>query len=76
MCNLNPNKSETIEIEITGNDFASANGQIITSDKMNNYNDFGKQETVSLKDFEVAKPKNGKLTVELPSKSVVLVQLQ
>jgi alpha-N-arabinofuranosidase len=76
MCNLNPNKSETIEIEVTGNDFASASGQIITSDKMNNYNDFGKQETVTLKDFEVAKPKNGKLTVELPSKSVVLVQLQ
>ncbi len=75
-CNLNPNKSESVEIEVTGDNFVSANGQIITSDKMNNYNDFGKKETVTLKDFDVAKPKNGKLTVELPSKSVVLVQLQ
>ncbi len=76
LCNLNPNKTESVEVTVTGDEFSSASGQIITSDKMNNYNDFGKKETVNIKDFEVAKPKNGKLTVELPSKSVVLVQLK
>ncbi len=76
LCNLNPDKSESLEIAITGDEFSNASGQIITSDKMNNFNDFGKDETVTLKDFKVEKPKNGKLTVELPSKSVVLVQLK
>ncbi|MCY1719472.1 alpha-N-arabinofuranosidase [Prolixibacteraceae bacterium Z1-6] len=76
LCNLNPNKSESIDINITGDDFSSVSGQIITSDNMNDFNDFGRQETVNLKSFDVAKPKDGKLTVELPSKSVVLVQLK
>lgn len=76
LCNLNANKSESIVINAAGNKFVSASGQIITSDKINDYNDFGKKEAVSLKAFNVAKPKNGKLTVEIPAKSVVLVQLR
>ncbi|WP_153640063.1 hypothetical protein [Prolixibacter sp. NT017] len=43
---------------------------------MNDYNNFGQDEKVALKAFDVKKPKNGKLSVELPSKSVVLVQLK
>lgn len=76
LCNLNPHKSEKIEIAVEGNDYSISSGKIITSDKMNSFNDFGKQESVSLKDFDVAKPKDGKLMVELPAKSVVLVQLK
>jgi alpha-N-arabinofuranosidase len=76
LCNLNPNKSESIDIDITGDEFSSASGQIITSENMNDFNDFGRKETVNLKSFDVAKPKDGKLRVELPSKSVVLVQLK
>ncbi|WP_240928423.1 alpha-N-arabinofuranosidase [Maribellus sediminis] len=76
ICNLNPNESESVEIAITGSDFSEASGQIISAQKMNAYNDFGKEELVSMKEFAVAKPKNGKLTLELPSKSVVLVQLK
>lgn len=76
LCNLDPNNSENIEIDITGNYFASASGKIVTSDNLNNYNDFDRQETVTLKDFELTKPESGKLKVELPSKSVVLIQLK
>lgn len=76
LCNLNPFDSELVEIAVTGDEFSSASGQIITSDKINDYNDFGSKETVYLNDFDVAKPKEGKLTIELPSKSVVLIQLK
>ncbi len=76
LVNLNPNETETVEIDITGNAYNAASGQIITSENINDYNDFGRNETVSLEDFNVAKPKGGKLSVELPSKSVVLVQLK
>jgi len=76
LVNLNPNKAETVEIDITGNEYSAASGQIITSENINDYNDFGKNETVRHKDFDVAKPKGGKLSLELPSKSVVLVQLK
>jgi alpha-L-arabinofuranosidase len=76
LCNLNPNQSESVELSVPGGEYSSASGQIITAKTMNAYNDFGKEELVHLSNFEVAKPKNGKLTLELPSKSVVLVQLK
>ena len=76
LCNLDPNNSEQVEIVIPGNEYASATGQIITAQHLNDYNNFGKIENVSIKEFSVAKPKGGKLSVNLPSKSVVLVQLQ
>jgi alpha-N-arabinofuranosidase len=76
LCNLNPNKAETVDINITGQNFSAADGQIVTAENINDYNDFGQEEKVSLKPFTIKKPKDGKLTVELPAKSVVLVQLQ
>jgi len=41
LLNLNPNSSESVEISITGNDYSSASGQIITAENMNDFNDFG-----------------------------------
>ncbi|MEL7587047.1 MAG: alpha-N-arabinofuranosidase [Prolixibacteraceae bacterium] len=76
LCNLNPNKAESIDLTITGQDFTTAKGEIVTAQNMNDYNDFGGEEKVSLKPFEVKKPKGGKLSLELPSKSVVLIQLK
>ena len=76
MVNLNPNNSEPVEINITGNDYSSASSQIITAENMNDYNDFGQQEKVSLKEMKINNPKDNKLTVTVPAKSVVLVQFK
>ncbi len=76
MCNLNPNKPENVEINIPDKNFTSSSAQIITSKNMNDYNDFGKGEKINIKALDIKKPNGGKLTVELPAKSVVLVQLR
>lgn len=76
ICNLNPNNSENIKISVPETEFALASGHIITAEHMNDFNDFGKRESVSLVEFDLAKPKDGKLVFELPSKSVVLIQLK
>ncbi len=76
LCNLNPNKTIPVNCILTGQEFSSVSGQIITGKNMNDYNDFGKNETVTLKSFDVKKPKDGRLTIDLPSKSVILVQLR
>lgn len=76
LCNLDPDKSEKVEIELhSSTNYSGAKGQIVTASKLNAFNDFGKNEEVNIKEFSLEKPKNGKLTVELPAKSVVLVQI-
>jgi alpha-N-arabinofuranosidase len=76
LCNLNPNAGENVELSLPGSELSTSNAQIITAKNMNDFNDFGKNESVSIEEYNVPKPKNGKLTFELPAKSVVLVQLK
>jgi alpha-N-arabinofuranosidase len=76
LCNLNPNKAEAVECNFVGADFKTVSGQIVNSANITDYNDFSQPEKVFIQDFSVAKPNNGKLTVELPAHSVVLVQLK
>ena len=76
LCNLNPTRSEELSFDFSGKTFSSSFGQIITADKMNDFNDFDAEEEVTLKSFEVEKVKKGKLSVTLPAKSVVLIQLK
>nr|AAC38456.1 ArfI [Breznakibacter xylanolyticus] len=76
LCNLHASQSTKVEIDVTGFEGKTATGQIITGEKITDYNDFGKPEMVGLKAFNVAKPKGNKLTVEIPAKSVVLVQMK
>jgi alpha-L-arabinofuranosidase len=76
LCNLNPNKTVSVDCNVSGADLKTASGKIVNSANITDYNDFGQIEKVNIKDFPVTKPKNGKMTVELPPHSVVLVQLQ
>ncbi len=76
LCNLNPDNDESISINLDDKNYSVIGGKIITADKMADFNDFGKDEKVTMTDWKVSKPKNGKLSLEIPSKSVVLVQLK
>lgn len=49
-------------------------GEIITAAKMNDYNDFGQPEKITLNPFKVDKPDNGLLKVDMPAMSVVKLQ--
>jgi alpha-N-arabinofuranosidase len=75
LCNLNPAKNLTVEIEIPGSKYTFAAGMIISAKSIYAFNDFGKPEEVSLQPFNILRPLNASFTIELPSKSVVLVQL-
>lgn len=76
LCNLNPNKTETVECSLNAKEYKVVGGKIINAKNLADYNDYGQAEKVNMQDFTVAKPKNGKLSIELPAHSVVLVQLQ
>jgi alpha-N-arabinofuranosidase len=75
LTNANPNKSVTIDCNV-GNQYKSVSGKIVTGKEMTAYNDFGKEEKVTVSEFMPGKIKNGVLKIEIPPFSVVLVQLQ
>ena len=76
LANLNPTKSEDLRCELKGTTGASVSGEIITAATMNAFNDFGKPEAVNIKPFTGAQLQNGILTVSLPSKSIVTLEVK
>jgi len=76
LCNLDPVKAQDISFDIQGLKLANVSGKIITANKINAYNDFGKKEEVSMSDFKNAKLNNGQVVASIPAKSVVLIQLR
>ena len=76
LCNLDPNNSQKVNFELTGLNPVKASGKIVTAPKINAYNNFGKKAEVAEADFKELKISNGKVEAVLPSKSVVLIQLQ
>jgi alpha-N-arabinofuranosidase len=74
--NLNPNKALEVSCELRGTEKVTfVNGSIVTGEKINSYNDFGKKEEVTLAKFDKVKVNGNQLTLSIPSKSVVLVEL-
>ena len=64
-----------LSCEISGVSVKIVSGEIITAEKMNAYNDFGKPEEVTIKPFTGAKLEKGMLNVNMPAKSVVMLEL-
>ena len=75
LVNLNPNKGETVDVEIGQLAAKTLKGEIVTASKMNDYNDFGQAEKITLKPFDVKKPVKGVLKVDMPAMSVVKIQM-
>jgi alpha-L-arabinofuranosidase len=75
--NVNPDNvlETTLKLDNDKN-FEVVSASIITADKMNAFNDFGKPEQVNIKDFKDFKLKGKDLNVKLPAKSVVNLTLK
>ncbi|MCW3082405.1 alpha-L-arabinofuranosidase C-terminal domain-containing protein [Segetibacter sp.] len=76
LVNINPNKNIPVRIALDGISWNSVTGQLITSAKVNDINTFEKPNTIQLAKFSGAKKEGNQLVVELPSKSVVVLQLK
>jgi alpha-N-arabinofuranosidase len=78
LTNSDPAKEQTVQIELRGcvpGSSVTVRGQIITSENMQDHNTFEESETVKLSDFSGVSLSRSTLTVELPPKSVVTVEL-
>jgi alpha-N-arabinofuranosidase len=75
LANLNPNKSITVTCPVIGEAYKKITGEVLTSDIMNAMNTFEKPETVKPAAFNEFTYKERVLTVTMPSKSVVVLEL-
>jgi alpha-L-arabinofuranosidase len=76
IANLDPMKGKKLSCNIDGLTEKIVTGEIITADKMTAYNDFGKPEEVKILPFTGAQIQKGILNVDLPAKSIVMLELQ
>ncbi|MFH1213196.1 MAG: alpha-L-arabinofuranosidase C-terminal domain-containing protein [Candidatus Neomarinimicrobiota bacterium] len=76
LTNLNPTSNLKLTCDFKGKTQLSVNrSEIISANKMNSYNDFGKPEEVGLKKFSDLLAKKNSLSINLPARSAVMVEL-
>jgi alpha-N-arabinofuranosidase len=75
IANLHPTKAQNLRCDVKGSTSSRVSGEIITAASMNAYNDFGKPEAVNIRPFTDAQLRNGILTVSLPAKSIVTLEV-
>jgi len=76
LVNMDPNQARTIETEIERASVSQVSGRVLTADAINAHNTFEQPNTVEPEPFDGASLSDGLLTVELPAKSVVVLELQ
>lgn len=74
--NVNPTESFPLACEIRGQKISSASGKIITAPELNTFNNFDNKNNVVIKDFNGAKVKDGIISLNVPAKSVILLEVK
>jgi alpha-N-arabinofuranosidase len=75
LVNAHPSQQANVACTLEGIDADAVNGRILTSDKLDGHNTFENPENVKPAAFSGAKIADGKLAVELPPRSVVVLTL-
>ncbi|MDR3304097.1 MAG: alpha-N-arabinofuranosidase [Treponema sp.] len=76
LTNIDPKDEQKVEIDLCGLTGKSVSGSIITSAAINDHNTFNKENTVGISHFNDAVLNGAKITVTLPSKSVVTLKIE
>jgi alpha-N-arabinofuranosidase len=75
LCNLDPHRSLSLSCEIRGAAMTGVDGQALTAEAMQAHNTFEQPDAVKPCSFDGAKIEGERLSVNLPSKSVVVLSL-
>jgi alpha-N-arabinofuranosidase len=76
LANLDPANGQNLRCELKGTTVSNVTADIITAATMNAYNDFGKPEAVNMQPFTGAQLRDGILTLSLPAKSIVTLEVK
>lgn len=77
LTNLDLNKQHIVAVNIDGKKIKGANGKILNSKNVDDYNDFGKDAVIAPTEFKGVKvKKEGTMLVTLPAHSIVTLTLE
>jgi alpha-N-arabinofuranosidase len=73
---VDPNRAETVRVRLDGLNVTRASGRILTATAMDAHNTFGAPDTVKPAPFAGARISDQTLSVSLPPKSIVMLDLR
>jgi alpha-L-arabinofuranosidase len=76
LVNIDPNKNLQLKSTLAGVQWKSVNGSIVTSAKVTDINTFESPKKIQVQSFSGARKQGNDLVVELPAKSVVMLELK
>jgi len=76
LTNQDPNRARSLEIDLRGMEASRVAGRVLTSGAMQDHNTFEKPNVVVPTAFDGARLQGSTVTVDLPSKSVVALELR
>ncbi|HEY6157444.1 MAG TPA: alpha-L-arabinofuranosidase C-terminal domain-containing protein, partial [Gemmatimonadales bacterium] len=76
LTNLDPNRARTVSAEVQGATVTSVSGRVLTAGAITAHNTFEQPDAVHPAPFDGARVSGTQLTIELPAKSVVVLELQ
>jgi alpha-N-arabinofuranosidase len=76
LVNLDPNRARTVETELRGASVSNVSGRVLTADRMNAHNTFERPNAVQPASFTGARLSGNNVRIELPSRSVVVLELR
>jgi alpha-N-arabinofuranosidase len=76
LVNIDPSKKVTVRIGLQGLPSKNVQGQLLTSGKYTDINTFSQPDKVHLTTFSGAKKDGSDLVVEMPAKSIVVLELK
>ncbi len=76
LCHVNPHQDVEVRCEVRGMAPSGVRGRVLTADQMTSHNTFDAPDRVRPAELETAAIQGNQLTVTVPAKSVVVLQLQ
>ncbi|KQT35229.1 alpha-N-arabinofuranosidase [Sphingomonas sp. Leaf412] len=76
LANLDPNRADTVVATVPGVTAATVTGQVLTAGTMTALNTFDAPDAVAPRPFAGARVEAGVVTVTLPAKSIVMLELR
>lgn len=75
LTNIDSKYPISISIDVRGQNISKANGRLLTADKLDSKNSFDDPDHIKPVDFSQIKIKNNIITLEIPAKSVLVLEL-